>query len=136
MAALGPRSVHGRAPQATGGKLVRIVVREVINDLGNIFEEGQKLHDLISPILARGEEVELDFEGTRYISTPFLTTSIGQLLKDHPLERVKSLLRVQNLDALDRQTLELVIDKSSRYYTEPRYREAMDRFLAGMFEDQ
>jgi hypothetical protein len=65
-----------------------------------------------------------------------LRTAIGQLLKDHPLERVRSLLRVQSLDDLYRRILERVLEKSSRYYTEPRYREAVDRVLARMFEDQ
>jgi hypothetical protein len=115
---------------------MRLVVREIINDRGKVSQEGQKLHDLISPILARGEEVELDFEGTRFVDVPLLRTAIGQLLKDHPKERVKTLLRVQNLDAHYRDYLELIIEKSSRYYTEPRYREAVDRVLARMFEDQ
>jgi hypothetical protein len=115
---------------------MRIVVREVINELGSSFEEGQKIHDLISPALANGEKVEVDFEGTRYIDVPLLNVAIGQLLKDHPKERVQALLHVQNLNQLNRETLELVIEKSSRYYTEPRYREAVDRYLAKMFEDQ
>jgi hypothetical protein len=115
---------------------MRLIVREIVNDRGKVSEEGQKLHDLISPILARGEEVELDFEGSRAVCTPLLRTAIGQLLKDHPLERVRSLLRVQNLPAHYPQTLELVLEKSSRYFTEPRYREAVDRMLARMFEDQ
>ena len=115
---------------------MRVVVREVVSEPGNPFEEGQKLHDRISPILAQGEEVELDFAGTRFIDAPLLRTAIGQLLKDHPKERVNALLRFQNLDAHFRDTLELVIEKSSRYYTEPRYREAADRALARMFEDQ
>ncbi len=114
---------------------MRIVVREVVNEWGKTSQEGQKLHDLISPVLARGEEVELDFEGSR-VCTPLLSTAIGQLLEDHPLERVRSLLRVQGLDDHYRDTLELVLEKSHRYYTEPRYREAVDRFLTRMFEDQ
>jgi hypothetical protein len=80
--------------------------------------------------------MELDFEGVRYLDAPFLNAAVGQLLKDHPLERVKALLRVQNLDELYHHLLDLVIEKSHRYYTEPRYREAMDRSLARMFEDQ
>jgi hypothetical protein len=115
---------------------MRIVVREIINNLGSSFDEGQKVHDLISPALARGEEVELDFTGTRFIDTPLLNVAIGQLLKDHTKERVQALLHVQNLDQLNRETLGLVIERSSRYYTEPRYREAVDRSLARMFEDR
>jgi hypothetical protein len=115
---------------------MRVVVREVVDERGKISEQGQKLHDLISPVLARGEEVEVDFEGSRAVCTPLLNTAIGQLLKDHPLDRVRSLLRVQGLDDIYRQTLETVLEKSHRYYTEPRYREAEDRFLAQMFEDQ
>jgi hypothetical protein len=115
---------------------MRVVVREVISDRGSSFDEGQKLHDLISPVMARGEEVEVDFEGVRNIDVALLRTAIGQLLKDHPKDRVEALLHVQNLDALNRDTLELLIEKSHRYYTEPRYREAVDRALARMFEDQ
>jgi hypothetical protein len=33
----------GRFPEPTRRKIMRIVVREVINDLGGSFEEGQKL---------------------------------------------------------------------------------------------
>jgi hypothetical protein len=115
---------------------MHIVVREVTEERGKLSEEGQKLHDLISPILARGEEVDLDFEGSRLVCTPLLGTKIGQLLKDHPLERVRTLLHVHNLDTHHREMLELVLEYSSRYYTEPRYREATDHVLARMFEDQ
>jgi hypothetical protein len=115
---------------------MRIVVREVINERGKNSEEAQKVHDLISPALARGEQVEVDFEGSRALCTPFLNIAIGQLLGDHPLERVRSLLRVQGLDDLYCRILDRVIEKSHRYYTEPKYREAVDRFLAQMFEDQ
>lgn len=115
---------------------MRIIVREIIDERGKISEQGQKLHDLISPVLTRGEEVELDFEGSRAVCTPLLNAAIGQLLKEHPLERVRALLHVQGLDELYRDTLELVLEKSHRYYTEPRYREAVDRSFAEMFEDQ
>jgi hypothetical protein len=129
-------SIHRPMIGGDRRNVMRVVVREVIIDRGKESVEAQKIHDLISPILARGEEVELDFEGVRFISAPFLGAAIGQLLRDHPLERVKALLRVENLDALDRSLLEGVIEKSHRYHTEPRYREAMDRFFASMFEDQ
>jgi hypothetical protein len=115
---------------------MRVVVRDIVNCHRKFSEAGMAIHDLISPVLARGEEVELDFEGVRFIHVPFLSAAVGQLLKDHPLERVKTLLRVANLTELDRTVLEGVIEHSSRYYTEPRYREAVDRSLARMFEDQ
>jgi hypothetical protein len=115
---------------------MRIVVHEIVGDRGKIDVEWQNLHDLISPILARGEEVELDFQGVRYFDVQFLSVAIGQLLRDHALDRVKALLHVANLDDLHRRMLEGVITHASRYYTEPRYREAIDRSLARMFEDQ
>jgi hypothetical protein len=116
---------------------MRVVVREVVKEPGNPLEEGQKVHDLISPALARGEETQLDFEGVRFIlCVLFFNAAVGQLLRDHPLERVKALLQVQNLNQIDRDLLESVVEKSHRYYTEPRYREAADRVLARMFEDQ
>jgi hypothetical protein len=123
---------------AGGGrrKIMRIVVREVIKQPGDPFEEGQKVYELISPVLARGEEMEVDFEGVQFMSALFLSAAIGQLLKDHALERVKALLRVKNLDELYRDDVDVVIERASLYCTNPRYREAMDRFMAQMFEDQ
>ena len=56
---------------------MRLVVREIIKDLGDPFEEGQTIHDLISPVLTRGEEVEVDFEGTRLLCVPFLNAAMG-----------------------------------------------------------
>jgi hypothetical protein len=126
----------GQDSEAAGRKVMRIVIREAVNERGRMPEEWQKLHDLISPILARGEEVELDFEGSNAVCTPLLRTALGQLLKDHPLERVRLLLRAQNLDDLYRQTLETVLEQSSRYYTDPRFRERVDGAFARMFEDQ
>jgi hypothetical protein len=119
---------------ATGRKIVRIVVREVINDLGSPFHEGQKIHDLISPALARGEEVEVDFEGMQFISGLFLCGAIAHLLKDHPLERVKRLLHVRNLSEQDRRDLDVIVERSNLYVANPGYREAMDRFVAEHFE--
>jgi len=115
---------------------MRVMVREIVKGLGIIPEEWQHLHDTISPILARGEEVELDFEGSDAVCTPLLRTALGPLLKDHPLERVKSLLSVQNLDDLYRRTLDTVLEQSSRYYNDPRYREVVDGAYARLFEDQ
>ena len=115
---------------------MRVIVREIVNGREKNSVEAQKLHNLISPALSRGEEVELDFEGLRFINVPFLDIAIGQFLKDYPLERVKALLRIENLDEHYRDLLESVIERSSRYYTEPRYREAVDCSLAKMFEDQ
>jgi hypothetical protein len=114
---------------------MRIVVREVLSDRGRLPEEWQQLHDLISPALARGEEVELDFTGSDAVCTPLLRTALGPLLKDHSLQRVRALLRVQGLDDLYHQTLETVLEQSSRYYTDPRFREVVDGAFARMFED-
>jgi hypothetical protein len=129
-------SSAGPSLEVKGRKIMRIVVREIVSARGRIPEEWQQLHDLITPILARGEEVELDFAGSDAVCTPLLRTALGPLLKDHPLEKVKSLLRPLGLDELYRQTLETVLEQSSRYYTDPRFREVVDRAAARMFEDQ
>ena len=60
---------------------MRIVVREVIKEPGDPFEEGQKVHDRIAPILARGEEVEVDFEGVRFLACLFSTPQLGSCSK-------------------------------------------------------
>jgi hypothetical protein len=118
------------------GKIMRLLVRQIVNDQGRIPEEWQQLHDLISPILARGEEVELDFEGSNAMCTPLLRTALGQLLKDHPLERVESLLHVRNVDDLYREFLGTVLEQSNRYYTDPQLREVVDGAVGRIFGEE
>jgi hypothetical protein len=90
-------------------------------------QAGQQLRALIEPVLARGEPVELDFEGVKHFSAAFFASSIGALVEADRTNRVTELVRVCNLMPLGKGTLDLVIANAIRRRENPRWAEAMDQ---------
>jgi hypothetical protein len=111
---------------------MRVMVRDVIGEYAMTADEGQKVYDIIAPLLAKGERVELDFEGVRRCAAPFCSFGIGRLVGDHTREELNDRLRVENLSPPGAGILSLAIDNAERYYRRPGYREAMDRAWAKM----
>lgn len=88
------------------------------------FEAAQKLYALIEPVLARGEPVELDFEGVEHFSAVFFNYSIGWLVEKDTANRLPELLRVENLHPLGQTALDSVTENAIRCRENPRWREA------------
>jgi hypothetical protein len=65
----------------------------------------------ILPILARGEELVLDFEYVRYATQSYVHALIGEALKKHG-EEALGLLEFKNCSAAVRSVIELVVDYS------------------------
>jgi hypothetical protein len=112
--------------------IMRIMVRDVVGEYATTPEEGQRVYDVIAPVLAKGEQVELDFEGIRRCAAPFCSFGIGRLIQDHTPEQLNELLHVENLGPPGADILALAIENADRYYRRPGYREAMDRAWAKM----
>ena len=55
------------------------------------------MHSLIAPVLEKGEEVILDFEGVRGYSVPFLMASIEPLIEADREDRLTNLIRYENI---------------------------------------
>jgi STAS-like domain of unknown function (DUF4325) len=89
-------------------------------------EAGQKVYDLIHPILLSGEQVELDFLGVKAYASPFFNYAIGQLLKDISAESLGNLIRFINISSVGESVLRLVIDNAKQYYADETFRKAVD----------
>jgi hypothetical protein len=111
---------------------MRVLVRDIVGEFAMTPDEGQQVYDVIAPLLAKGERVELDFEGIRRCAAPFCSFAIGRLVQDHVPEQLNDLLRVQNLLPPGSDILSLAIENAERYYRRPGYREAMDTAWAKM----
>jgi STAS-like domain of unknown function (DUF4325) len=100
------------------------------------FDEGEKIYELIRPELAQGRPVTLDFEGVKIVTSPFLNQAVGRLLEHFTPEEVKRLLHVVNLPPEDRDKVELAIKLNHEYFTNPKIREATDRIMRAMVEEE
>jgi STAS-like domain of unknown function (DUF4325) len=86
---------------------------------------GQKIYEIIHPVLIDGTAVELDFLGIKAYAAPFFNYAIGQLLKDISNEDVNRLVKCSNLSSTGTNVLQMVMNSAKRYYTDDSYRQAV-----------
>lgn len=114
---------------------MRIAVRELIGfDDAITADDGQRIYDLIHPVIAAGTPVVVDFDGMEAAASPFFNAAFGQLLRDIEPDALSRLLRVENIRPVADQTLRLVLQNAHRYYHDPKYQKALDEVLETMSE--
>jgi len=99
------------------------------------IEDGEKIYDLIHPVLLAGHEVELDFAGVGVFASPFFNAAFGRLLKDFTPEHLDRMLKILNLTPVGRDTLKLVIKNSVQYYSDPAFQKALNEILVEQSEE-
>src|ERR1700676_1393738 len=110
-----------------GDKAMRVKVRDDVDGIhASTLQAGVKLHDLIEPALARGEEVVLDFEGVKYFAPMFFNCAIGTFIERDAENRLFESLRFENLSALGQLSLDHVIEYATRRRENPRGAGARD----------
>ncbi len=108
---------------------MKMTIKEMIGPRCITQEDGQKVYDVIHPLLLKGETVTLDFAGVSQFASPFFNFAIGQLLKDIPEEDLRRLLQIENLDPTGKLVVERVIDNAGRYHGNLDYRNIVDAIL-------
>jgi hypothetical protein len=98
-------------------------------------EDGERVYQAIHPELSCGHDVTLDFTGVSVFASPFFNAAIGQLLRDVPAESLQSHLHVVGLSAYGNHVLGRVIDNAKRYYTNPHFRDSVEKVLAEQAND-
>src|SRR5437762_2716998 len=78
---------------------MNVNVQQLVGPLCMTYQDGEKLHAAYRPAFDRGETIFLDFSGTRIFVSQFFNAAVGQLLKEHSIEEVRSRLKFQNLPA-------------------------------------
>jgi hypothetical protein len=97
-------------------------------------EDGAELCARIREELTAGRDVVLDFAGVRIVASAFLNAAIGQLYADVPEQVIKEHLTVPNLSDIGKFALKRVVDNSKRYYSDARYRAAVDASASTFLE--
>jgi hypothetical protein len=98
---------------------------KIIDITGDAFcvatTDGQKVYDVLYPILKNGDKVEVSFEGVELMISAFLNVAIGQLYGVFCADAINEQLSITNLcDDNDKALLDHVIDNAKRYFSKKK----------------
>ncbi|MGI0494044.1 STAS-like domain-containing protein [Alkalinema pantanalense CENA528] len=106
-----------------------ILVSQLIGNYGITLEDGEKLHDILSPLIAQGTDITLDFSNVTIFASPFFNAAIGRLVSEFSAEQLNTHLHPINLAPAGQNTLKRVIENAKAYQNNPTLRDAIDRVL-------
>lgn len=111
------------ASSGSGDQVKRVKVTDIEGEKGYT---GEALRAFLEPILARGESVVLDFQGTDHsCSGVFFWVGLGRLIEADTENRLPELLHFDNLSHLGQLSLDSIRDFAIRRRENPRWAEAM-----------
>ena len=104
-----------------------IAVKELVGENAMTLDDGEAIFRQIHDPLARGETVELDFNGVEIYASPFFNAGIGRLLADLQPDILRTHLIIRHISALGDRVLRRVIENAKEYYAaSPEQRQAID----------
>lgn len=109
---------------------MRVSVHKLTGDNAVLRAKGQELYDKIRPALCAGEDVELDFDGVKVFSSPFLNVSIGQLLRDLTPNTLNRFLHFENMTPAGLNALRVVISSAKEYYSDEQLARTIDEAVS------
>ncbi|MYF99136.1 DUF4325 domain-containing protein [Candidatus Poribacteria bacterium] len=92
--------------------------------------DGQKVYNRITTALSNDRCVVLSFQNVTILTAAFLNSAIGQLYGVFSEEKIRSLLKVENIEQDDLALLKRVVDNAKLYFRDPKkYNEAIQEVL-------
>lgn len=94
-----------------------ILIKNLLNsDIATSYSDGEKLYNFLKNEIDKEDKIILDFSGIKVHTASFFNISIGYLLKDNEIDKLKKKLHFQNLSENGFSTLNKVIKNSIEYY--------------------
>jgi len=82
--------------------------------------DGQKVYDRLATVLNEGRGVTLSFHNISTLTSAFLNAAIGQLYCKFSEAKIRSLLKVQDMEPDDLGLLKRVIETAKLYFKDPQ----------------
>lgn len=82
--------------------------------------DGQKIYDRLASIFKQNRGVVLSFHNVSTLTSAFLNAAIGQLYGKFTEEKIRSLLRVNDMETDDMILLKRVVDTAKQYFEDPQ----------------
>ncbi len=112
-------------------KVIKIALFEVV---GSPFcvasSDGQKVYERVVAALKGDKEISISFHNVTALTAAFLNAAIGQLYGVFSEEKIRSLLKVENIEQDDLALLNRVVDNAKLYFKDPeRFNRAIQEVL-------
>ena len=102
-------------------KDITISVFEVVGSpLCVASDDGQNIYDRLALAFKQECGVVLSFRNVTTLTSAFLNAAIGQLYGEFNEEKVRSLLKVEEMEADDLVLLKRVVDTAKQYFKDPQ----------------
>ena len=83
-------------------------------------DDGEKVHKHLDAALRANQEVVLSFHNVTALTTPFLTAAVGELYGTFSEEKIRSLLKVEDMAPDDLAFLDRVTRNAKLYFKDPQ----------------
>lgn len=100
---------------------IRISMFEVVGgSLCVASSDGQKVYDRLAAALKADWDISLSFHNVTAMTATFLNTAIGQLYGTFSETRIRSRLKVKDIEQDDLVLLQRVVDNAKLYFKNPQ----------------
>ncbi|MGA2915615.1 MAG: DUF4325 domain-containing protein [Sedimentisphaerales bacterium] len=99
----------------------KIIVYDIVSGKAAVAtEDGEKLFEKLTSILANNNVAILDFENIDALTSTFLNAAIGQLYNKFDSPFLQTHLKPINMSPEDTELLKRVIDRAKQYFKDKR----------------
>lgn len=89
-------------------------------------DDGQKVYQQLKTALDNDRGVSLSFQNVTVLTAAFLNAAVGQLYGKFSEEKIRSSVKVENIEQDDIALLKRVVDNAKLYFKDPvRYNQAI-----------
>ena len=90
--------------------------------------DGQKVFERVVSALTADKKISISFHNVTALTAAFLNAAVGQLYGVFSEEKIRSLLKVENIKQDDLALLKRVVDNAKLYFKDPeRYNRAVQK---------
>lgn len=102
-------------------KDVTVSIFEVVGSpLCVASSDGQKIYERLTSALKDDRSVTLSFHNVSTLTSAFLNAAVGQLYGEFSEEKIRSLLKVQDMQPEDMALLKRVVETAKQYFKDPQ----------------
>jgi hypothetical protein len=81
--------------------------------------DGQKIYDRIARILKEGRNVKVSFRNINTLTSAFLNAAIGQLYGEFDTDKIRTGIKIEDMEPNDIALLRRVVDTAKEYFKDP-----------------
>lgn len=86
--------------------------------------DGQKLYDMIAPAIAQNQNITISFDKVTTLTSAFLNSAIGQLYGNFERDKIRALIKIDDMQPDDLGLLKRVVDAALKFFKKSKQPQA------------